>query len=117
MNAQNRSEFYGNLTYVKEPDGGKSECKNLSNDKENSDYILAPDSDYEPEEESAQNPTITPETDFEDSSDCENNVTLTELAEQLNPGKWRKGNLVIPPGEIKFLGKDIDPADSILNRS
>lgn len=108
--------FYGTNKYVRDiPSDNESDDPDLSEDEHDSGYpgcnILAPPSDEDDEVENLDlEEDIIPETDIE-SDDDDEDIPLSELAEKLNPGAWRSGNLTKDPNEIKFLGNQDMPQE------
>ncbi|XP_050305075.1 piggyBac transposable element-derived protein 3-like [Anthonomus grandis grandis] len=100
--------FYGiNSKYVRDvPEDNESDVPDLSNDEDNNipinhHNILAYESDDSMPEGDYDETTI-PETDVESAKS--ENMTLQEIAEKINPGSWRTGNLRKDPKELEFTG-------------
>lgn len=106
--------FYGHTNHVRDiPTDNESDDPDLSDDEDQAPgRILVPETDDEDEPQDInqdENETIS-ETDIE-SDDDDSDTPLSELAEKLNPGKWRTGKLIKDPDEIKFSGVQEMPRD------
>ncbi|CAH2007399.1 unnamed protein product [Acanthoscelides obtectus] len=100
--------FYESSKYVRMvPENKESDDPDLSEDDDSSNpivpyEILAFESDGNRDHEEDYDDAVISETDVE--SDDSENMTLHEIAEKMNPGSSRTGNLVKDPKLVEFTG-------------